>query len=204
MPAPTNIKLVGFTEFTTLNDKTYKRRRGTQPWLPIEDSPPGSQATSSEPSSTAPDITRKDFFTLYLLRQNQYPDEPLHWSLVISPTDGFPVSRGPRVSSFENHVVYCSYVFQVRGDENMNYEPESLSKPVELLDCVHSTYALVRFDWDGLKKAQGIAEKEEPPRARTWGERTENCQHWSVRVVRKLVDEGLVEEAKIGMMREMV
>ncbi|KAF2735113.1 hypothetical protein EJ04DRAFT_576356 [Polyplosphaeria fusca] len=199
------IKLVAFAEFITIDNNHFKRRKGTQKWVPVE-SIPLAVPRQLPGAGKFPDPTfvRSDFFTLYLLRQNQYPEEPLHWALIVTPTEEFACLRKESVSSFDNNL-YCTYIFQVRGDaEGMKYEPERVFKPLSLLDYLHSTFEIGTIGYDDLKTVTQVAEREEPPRARNRREATENCQAWSIRVLEKLVDLELIKKEKSDMLRAMV
>ena len=86
----------------------------------------------------------------------------------------------------------------------MDFREESLPHPVEEAEYAHSIFTLATFGWEGSQTIRRIAESEPPPQARTWGERIENCQVWCVRVVKKLVEQGMVEAQKIEMLEKMM
>ena len=60
----------GNWQYATLGRTSYRRRRGTEAWTPVEQAP-------SEPE-----------LVLSLVLQNQGPGEPDHWSLFVAPEGG--------------------------------------------------------------------------------------------------------------------
>lgn len=48
-----------------------------------------------------------------------------------------------------------------------------------------------------------VCESEQPPHAKTMHEVTENCQGWTLRVLRRLVQAGVITEAKYEMAAQM-
>ncbi|KAF2787084.1 hypothetical protein K505DRAFT_329899 [Melanomma pulvis-pyrius CBS 109.77] len=207
-PSTTPTKRIGFTEFLTTPSETYKRRVGTHAWLPV------SSDSLPIPSTSSPDFKRPDWFTLSLVRFNQFPEEPLHWSLVISPTDDPGPLIAPYVSSVENAVLRATFILEVRGEpEQMFYHEIKVHKHVSLLEDVHSTYELATFGVGGLGdggeddafgRIMGVARGMEPPKARNRREAKEHCQGWCRRVVEELVLKGVVKEEKVGMLSGMM
>jgi hypothetical protein len=51
-----------------------------------------------------------------------------------------------------------------------------------------------------LKRVDEIAKGERPPSAPNRAAVTEHCQGWTVRVVKRLVEEGIVEERVVGVL----
>lgn len=197
-PTQPTIKAIGFTEFfVDENGTEYKRRKGTQPWIQLS-------ATSHPPQPSSPDFTSPEFFTLHLVRFNQYEGEPLHWSLVVSPTEWTDPEQ-PYVNSVENAFYRKTYIFEVRGDvEGMHHNFEKRASPVTMLEDVNSVYELVKFGVEGQTVVQNIAKDEVAPSARNRSEAKENCQGWCVQVVRKLVAREMVSQEKLDMIRDMM
>jgi hypothetical protein len=209
LPSPSTAptKRIGFTEFLDAGSLTFKRRVGALPWLPVSVSP-----AENVPSTATVDFARPDWWTLFLVRFYQFPEEPLHWSLVISPTDDPGPLSAPYVSSVENQVLRRTFILEVRGEpEQMFYNEVKEYKHVSLLEDVHSIYELVKFgvDFAGTKEdtfdmVRSAAKETECPKARNRREATENCQGWCVRVVERLVKKGVVSREKTQMMRDML
>jgi hypothetical protein len=202
-PLTNPTKRIGFTEFLSTENSTFKRRVGTLPWLLVS-----VNAADNVPPITDPDFARPDWFTLFLVRFHQFPEEPLHWSLVISPTDDPGPSPVPYVSSFENHVLRRTFIFEVRGDpEQMFHNEIKERRHVSLLENIHSIYELAKFGVQGEDTFEIIKKTTkgtECPKARTRKEVNENCQGWCVRVVDGLAEKGIVGIEKVQMMKDML
>jgi hypothetical protein len=196
-------KRIGFTEFLLIGNSTFKRRVGTLPWLRVS-----VNAAENVPPTTEPDFTRPDWFTLFLVRFHQFPEELLHWSLVISPTDDPGPDPVPYVSSFENHVLRRTFIFEVRGDPvQMFYNEVKERKHVSLLEDMHSIYELAKFgvqEEDSFETIKKTAKGTECPKASNIREANENCQGWCVKVAEGLAEKGIVEIEKVQMMKDML
>lgn len=53
-----------------------------------------------------------------------------------------------------------------------------------------------------LTKIDKIARAEPPPRAESWASVTEHCQGWTIRVLRRLAEEGMAEETAISVLQK--
>ncbi|KAF2468718.1 uncharacterized protein BDR25DRAFT_230654 [Lindgomyces ingoldianus] len=181
--SPEVITTAGFTEFKTTNGVTYKRRKGTVIWKPIQSAPPAKSLTAEDAA----------YLTLYLVRYYQSPEEPLHWALAISPTQ-----------EFGGHINFTA-ILEVRGDtESMYFNPCTEYVPVSLLPDLHSVYSLTKMNLEDSRKVKEIAELEPPPHAPNRKEIKENCQNWCVRVVQKLVEHNMVDSKHVTSMKELM
>jgi hypothetical protein len=108
----------------------------------------------------------------------------LHWSLIASHPDG---GRGP--------------VWQVKGDAtHMEYKPVpapgvNIFSSGSFTDSYILTGSLTSADIETIDE---IARTEQPPRAANMHEVTENCQGWTVRVIKKVAAKGLIPQDKVA------
>ncbi|KAL8942321.1 MAG: hypothetical protein Q9211_001438 [Gyalolechia sp. 1 TL-2023] len=112
---------------------------------------------------------------LKLVRQEQTAGEPYHWSLFLAP-EGKPGD-----------------VFQVKGDAvGMHY----VHAEFDILRSLSYTdsYIIALPTEDQALRVRYWATHEPPPRAPNQAAVTENCQGWTVRVIRRLVEEGIVQQ----------
>jgi hypothetical protein len=125
---------------------------------------------------------------LAVVVQKQSEGEPYHWALFCYYPDQTGKGKGQ--------------VWQVKGDaECMRYQHASN------IDIFNSA----SFYWHqvvspNLSHAQyGIIDKitrdEQPPRAANRAAVKENCQGWTIRVLRRLVRHGIVEERTVTMLQ---
>jgi hypothetical protein len=148
---------------------------GISEWRKVE-APPDEDSTPS---------TRH----LSLVLQNQLHGEPDHWSLFAHYPDAMGNGTGQ--------------VWQVKGDpEFMRYMPRS---NVDILNS--GSYKGIVILNENLSDAQyakvdQIARTEPPPRADRHGAVTENCQGWTIRVLWRLADEGIVKEAMVSKLEK--
>ena len=219
----------GNWEYTTISNKSLKRRIGAVDWT--EMSPP--------PSPTHPDFSNATTL-LHLVREMQALGEPDHWLLFLAQ---------------ENK---AGAIFEVRGDAvAMHYNHQDDVNPL-LEDVFKDSFVLAEWsneagahdgaasgqirEEDGGKASLSSAEEENckaennsgsvrdrtdtgksgvvsggmPERVRFWAyhetspmaknqkEVKENCQGWCVRVVERLVHEGYVESKWLESMRGMM
>jgi hypothetical protein len=168
-----------FIQYSDGSEWTRKLNRKTgEPsgdWTAVE-APPVESAASS---------TRY----LSLVAQAQTDGEPKHWSLFSHHPDTAGTGRGQ--------------VWQVKGDaEYMHY------KHAENIDILNSA----SFAWHQVlnsnlsdaqfAKVNRIARTEPPPHAASRGVVTENCQGWTMRVLWRLVQEGVVEQTSVTMLQQ--
>ncbi|KAL1868423.1 hypothetical protein VTK73DRAFT_3689 [Phialemonium thermophilum] len=144
------------------------------------DAPQGGPAT--RPSGST--------MQLYLAMENQAEGEPKHWSL--TACNGFDgETRG--------------YVWQVTGDALMMHQQHFVA------DDVLTSSSLERFvvlqenlTQDQVAIVDRIARSEPPPSAPDARSITENCQGWTVRVLRRLQAEGIVARSVVDEMELLV
>ncbi|PKY05772.1 hypothetical protein P168DRAFT_289203 [Aspergillus campestris IBT 28561] len=178
-PSETPITTIGLREICHFNGHTFKRLRGTQQW---------TETTTSHPSpSNNPPTTQSPPLYLSLVQHAQDDDEPLHWSLFIA---------------YENQP---GHEYQVTGDaEHMTYQPSKTHTDVVNSDWFLTLYNLAIITEEQSEAVKQVAESEQPPWANNRREVTENCQGWTVRVIARLVDIGIVPIEKLEMAKSMV
>ena len=126
------------------------------------------EVIDSPPSGSAP-------LELKLVREFQLPGEPHHWSLFLA---------------YENQ---SGTVFQVRGDAVDMHFAHLENEDVLRLEGYNDSYIIARPTEQQARRVQHWANHEEPPSARNQAAVRENCQGWSIRVMRRLVAEGIIE-----------
>lgn len=180
-PADTPIVARGLREVCEYNGRKYYRRKGTEQW--IED--------QSDPESTVPPAEFPHLY-LYLVQEEQAPDEPSHWAIFLAD---------------ENEPDY-GYVYQVTGDaEYMTYEPSAEKVNVFDAGITSNVFTLAVVSEEQARAAtlvKQIAEQEPPPKAGDQKSVTEKCQEWTLRVIAKLVDEGIVMRQKLETVKSMM
>jgi hypothetical protein len=145
---------------------------------------PANDTTSS--SSTTPQKTRRH---LSVVAEHQTTNEAKHWSLFSHalppnhPTDTAP-----------------GQVWQVKGDaEFMHHDHAS---DIDQLNSPGFAWHQVLCDdltEEQFQRVDEIAQEEQPPRAVNRAAVREHCQGWVLRVVRRLVREGVIK-MKEGVM----
>ncbi|KAJ5748825.1 uncharacterized protein N7511_010521 [Penicillium nucicola] len=175
--ADTPIKTIGLgRQVCEVNGQTLTRRNGTQEW------------TKHAPESEAQLTASLDSASLYLslIHHAQGPGEPFHWSLFVA---------------HENHP---GSVYQVKGDaEFMTYEPEDSVDETQA-ESFSTLYQLAVVSEEQARVIKQVAECEPPPHAPNRQYVIENCQGWSVRVIAKLVERGIVPPVKLEMAISMM
>jgi hypothetical protein len=92
----------------------------------------------------------------------------------------------------------------------MAYEPSPDLTNITLSELFYNLYQLAKAlpgdtnDAPLLQTVRQIAQQETPPRAANRRLVTENCQGWTVRVIARLVQRGIVPAAKLQMARSMM
>lgn len=173
--ATTPIEVRGLREVCEVNGRHFARKRGTQQWT--EYKPDIKTAPPTDPSP----------LYLSLVHQKQGPDEPLHWSLFVARENA------------------PGMVYQVKGDaECMRYLPST--GPINIVNSTSflNIYQLAIVTEQQAMVVKQIAESESPPKAANRASVKENCQGWTVRVITKLVDRGVVPAAKLQMAKSMM
>lgn len=148
-------------------------------WHRVEDYLPDSAPDTPSPTKQ-----------LCLCLQRQAPGEPMHWCLcACAAASGQTVGR----------------VWQVTGDATfMIYQAIEEADVIRAPDH-HTHYALA----DGLTATEEdlvdrVAHDESPPYALDRRSVRENCQHWTMRVIRRLAEQGLVDQRKVDAMERLV
>ncbi|KAG6358195.1 hypothetical protein INS49_014079 [Diaporthe citri] len=135
------------------------------------------------PDNTQPDSRTKQ---LYLVRHNQAEGEPFHWSLETADVEGGDLEGN---------------VYQVSGDaEFMDYRPNQDGVPVPTLSNpdIRDYFVLVPKLTPELEDiVKEVAAAEPPPQAKSRKEVKENCQYWAIRVMKKLVELGMMDSQKV-------
>lgn len=140
------------------------------------------QAYTSDSPYVAP--TSKPSLSLALERQVGKRD---HWLLYVA-VENMPGS-----------------VYQVVGDhEIMRYDTQ-VDVDVTRSDMYRTSYILAgELDDSQQAKVKQVADGEPPPRADSLREVKETCRGWVMRVVRRLVQEGIVGAEKVEMLDGLV
>lgn len=128
---------------------------------------------------------------LHVVTELQAEGEPKHWSLHAARTDANGTTRGQR--------------WQVTGDaEQMRYEQaESINFFNSDSFSWHQTLNSDLSDSDYAKVDQ-VARSEPPPQAKSRKEVKENCQGWTIRVLGRLVSEGIVNKDTVVNLQEQM
>ncbi|KAI9799974.1 MAG: hypothetical protein M1825_004345 [Sarcosagium campestre] len=148
---------------------THRRRRGTEAWEAIDPTP-----------------TADNEYRICVVRQNQPPGQPLHWSLFVYQ-EGVPGGM----------------MLQVTGDAvHMHYQH------AQNVDLFNSSTFRDQFDLGTATEAQcsqiwSAAHMIVPPQANSQAEVVENCQGWTIRLVQWLVQQGMVSADWIGSLRDL-
>ncbi|KAL1858047.1 hypothetical protein Daus18300_010159 [Diaporthe australafricana] len=172
--ASVSFKRVGLSkEFAITKDdvRTHNSDGTKTAWKEVE-TPPDDITSAASPSKQ-----------LYLVRHNQAEGEPLHWSLETADVEGGDLDGN---------------VYQVSGDaEFMDYRPYQDVPTLSCLD-IRDYFVLVPNLTPQMEDiVRHVAVAEPPPQAKSRKDVTENCQHWSIRVMRKLVERGMMDSQKV-------
>ncbi|KAI2607856.1 hypothetical protein GGR54DRAFT_404606 [Hypoxylon sp. NC1633] len=123
--------------------------------------------------------------SLILIRQSQLDGEPFYWSLSVGEEGG-----------------RCR-VFQVKGDAvHMHYQ-HAPSLNIFESASFHDHYVLAQLNKDGLAQVDCVANTQPPPEARSQAEVKENCQGWTVRVLRELQSVSIVSKEWVDKVEDM-
>ncbi|KZF22289.1 hypothetical protein L228DRAFT_149852 [Xylona heveae TC161] len=170
----TSVQTVGLREVCEVNGRGFWRRKGTQQWIEYD---PGN--LSLPPAEAQP-------LYLSLVQEAQGEGEPLHWALHVG-CENQPGSE-----------------YQVTGDaECMVYQPAN-DADITNSESFLNLYQLAVVTEEQAMVVKQIADSEPPPRAPNRQSVTENCQGWTVRVIAKLVERGIVPSGKLQMARSMM
>lgn len=135
-----------------------------------------------QPPSPDPAVTN---LRLLVVRENQAEGEPKHWYLCICRDDD-----------------YCVRTFQVTGDAtHMVLKTEQDIDRLHAPDY-HTSYELKEgLLSDHISLLGDAVLSEPPPEAPDRRSVKENCQGWTLRVLARLAEKGLVEPKDIDWMR---
>lgn len=86
----------------------------------------------------------------------------------------------------------------------MIYEPSDGKVDITSSESFLTLYQLASVTEGQAMVVKSIADRETPPYAVNRREVKENCQGWVVRVIGRLVEEGIVSDSKLEMAREMM
>ena len=134
--------------------------------------------------------TAGDTRILSLVLQDQGPTQPKHWLLYVA---------------LANEKESGGRCFQVTGNPlcMVYWAPDKLIN-IKKFKSYFDTVELTGVTKKEAAMVQEIASQERPPRARDWPSRTENCQGWTVRVLNKLNERGVVPQSKIRSVESMM
>lgn len=176
----TPIKRVGLREICQVNGHHFRRLRGTEEWNEYY---PDDEI---EGNTLSKDAYHEPCY-LSLILEEQNPGEPNHWSLFVARED------------------MAGFAYAVTGDaEYMTYQPSKDAIKLWLSPSFLASYQLAALTEQQAMLVKDIAEHETPPRAINRQSVNENCQGWTVRVIAKLVESGVVPSAKLQMARSMM
>lgn len=113
---------------------------------------------------------------LKLVREEQIPGEPHHWSLFLAG-EGEPGA-----------------VFQVRGDAIAMHHEHLYDTDVLSSESYKDSYIIARPTEHQAARVRYWATYEPAPSAPNQAAVRENCQGWTIRVIRRLVTEGVVQQ----------
>jgi len=156
----THIDTHGNWQYLRSGEERLKRRVGTTQWERGDSPPPDGESPVE----------------LKLVRQDQSPGEPYHWSLF--------VAREEELGA----------LFQVKGDALAMHYAHAYSTNVLNSQSYKDSYIIAQLTEDQTARVRYWASHETAPRAQNQAAVMENCQGWTVRVIQRLVAEGIVQQ----------
>lgn len=97
------------------------------------------------------------------------------------------------------------YVWQVKGDATFMRYDHSPNADVLNSFSFRDLYILAEnLTPENIQFIDRIANHERPPSARNRAEVTENCQHWTLRVIRELVRRNLVSQQRYQGVQQLL
>jgi len=168
-----------FREYASRGGKCYYWRKiGTEEWLPYTEPQPQTQDTQKAEASEP--------IYLSLVRQEQPEPQGHHWLLFVAKEEA------------------AGTVYQVKGDHTyMVYKHRDNIKifhSASFRDMFH----LAQLNENSIQRVRYWAENEPPPRAASQAEVKETCQSWTLRVIRRLVEDGMVHKDWCEKLQRMV
>lgn len=113
---------------------------------------------------------------LQLVREKQTPGEPNHWQFFLA-REGQPGT-----------------IFEVRGDATAMYYNHIEDVNALVSDGYRDSYIIAQPTEQQTTRVRYWATHEVPPSAPNQAAVEENCQGWAIRVIGRLVREGIVEQ----------
>lgn len=113
---------------------------------------------------------------LKLVRQRQTPGEPDHWAIFLS------------------HEGQPGAIFQVKGDSTAMHFVHTDNVNVLSSNSYKDSYIIAQPTEQQAAKIRYWATHETPPSAPNQAAVQENCQGWVIRVINRLVTEGIVQQ----------
>lgn len=168
------VQRVRNTEYCSSSDGTQFKRRVK------------SDGTRTSWQPVSPQLEPEDSpLSLMLVLQEQAEGEPFHWSLFIA--------REGEAGS----------VYQVKGDATFMRHVFAQNVRVLSSSSYHTSYVLAQLNDGEEAIVRGYAQAEVPPRAENRATVTENCQGWTIRVLRRLQGAGIVSAEWIAFAEKM-
>ncbi|KAK4096492.1 hypothetical protein N658DRAFT_501547 [Parathielavia hyrcaniae] len=174
------------TEYKELgNGKQFSRKIDLKTGLPKTE----WQEVAKPPSSSS-GSSQEEQHKLYLVLQKQAEGEPDHWSLF--------ATRGGELTSARGKV------WQVKGDAlSMRHVPAN-NVAIFASGSFKAHYVLCsNLTADMENKVEAAAAREAPPKAANQAAVVENCQGWTIRVLRRLEKEGVVKKETVNQMSKL-
>ncbi|KAL2172880.1 hypothetical protein VTG60DRAFT_58 [Thermothelomyces hinnuleus] len=171
-------------EFISYSDGTsYTRKLDRVTNQPLTDWTPVEPAIDDNLKASASETS----LHLSVVAEHQAENEPKHWCLFCHiPNE---MGTGP------------GQLWQVTGDaELMHFEHATGVDKLSSPDFAWHQVLNKDLSAAQLTKVDAIAREEKPPSAPNRAAVTEHCQGWTLRVVRQLVDEKIVEARLIGVL----
>lgn len=132
--------------------------------------------TTEWKEADSPPPTESPPVELQLVREEQTTGEPNHWSLFLA-REGQPGD-----------------IFQVQGDAIAMHHAHLNNTNILISQSYKDSYIIARLNEHQAEKLRHWADQEAPPGAPNQAAVRENCQGWTIRVIRRLVTEGIVEQ----------
>lgn len=161
-------KIIEYSDGTQFSRRTDPRTRKVSSWVKVTADNAGPSSSTEEPKK------------LYLVLEKQSAGEPMHWSLF--------VCRGESVNA-------KGKVWQVTGDAVLMHYQHDEEIPHFQSESFYNSYTLNADLSQGqeelIEKAVG---EEKPPQAKDQRSVQENCQGWTIRVLKRLQGDVVDEE----------